>query len=276
VPLLVDEQQAAFTYDDIRKTGSAAPSRSWMARVVPRLGKNLRADRNMRSFVAHLSDSRTPKRILVVGGRIAGEGSQVLLADASLEVVETDIALGPRTAIVCDAHNLPFADESFDGVVVQAVLEHVFDPTRCVAEIHRVLRPAGVVYAETPFIQQVHAGAFDFTRFTALGHRYLFRDFELISYGAVCGPGMALAWSYQYFLLSFFEGRRMRKLVRAFAAFTAFPLKYFDHLLVDRAAALDAASATFFLGRKASRPISKRNAINSYQGAGSATTLRIE
>ena len=92
--------------------------------------------------------------------------------------------------------------------------EHVVDPYRCVDEIHRVLTSNGLIYAETPFIQQVHAGRYDFTRFTQLGHRRLFRRFEEIETGVVCGPGMALAWSWQYFLLSFFTSRPLRSFAR--------------------------------------------------------------
>ena len=120
----------------------------------------------------------------------------------SIRVVESDVELGPRPAVLFDAHDIPFEDGSFDGVIAQAVLEHVADPYRCVAEIHRVLKPGGVVYAETPFMQQVHEGAYDFTRFTHLGHRRLFRDFSEVASGVACGPGMALAWSWQYFLMS--------------------------------------------------------------------------
>ena len=124
--------------------------------------------------------------------------------------------------LICDAHDIPFADGSFDAVIAQAVLEHVVDPHRCVAEIHRVLNAQGVVYAETPFMQQVHAGRYDFARFTHLGHRRLFRMFQEIDSGAVCGPGMALAWSYQYFLMSFTTSKTLRKLAGVFARLTSF------------------------------------------------------
>jgi ubiquinone/menaquinone biosynthesis C-methylase UbiE len=67
---------------------------------------------------------------------------------------------------VADGHQLPIADGSVDGVWIQAVLEHVLDPSIVVQEIHRVLTPGGVVYAETPFMQPVHEGAYDFTRFS--------------------------------------------------------------------------------------------------------------
>ena len=50
------------------------------------------------------------------------------------------------------------ADASVDGVIVQAVLEHVLDPRTVAAEVERVLRPRGMVYAETPLMQQVHEG----------------------------------------------------------------------------------------------------------------------
>ena len=37
-------------------------------------------------------------------------------------------------------------------MLVQAGLEHVRDPWQVVAEIHRVLKDDGLVYAETPFM----------------------------------------------------------------------------------------------------------------------------
>ena len=50
-------------------------------------------------------------------------------------------------------------------------------------EIYRVLKSDGIVYIETPFMQQVHGGKYDFTRFTYLGHRRLFARFQEIESG---------------------------------------------------------------------------------------------
>ena len=100
-----------------------------------------------------------------------------------------DIYDTPRVQVVADAHQIPIRDEHFDGVVIQAVLEHVLEPQRVADEIWRVLKPGGLVYAETPFMQQVHEGAYDFTRFTESGHRYLFRRFDLIELGRVSRTG---------------------------------------------------------------------------------------
>lgn len=190
-----------------------------------------------------------------------------LAQNGSLELVDTDVSFGPRTMLICDAHDIPFQDESFDGVIAQAVLEHVVDPYRCVEEMHRVLKKDGLVYAETPFMQQVHLGRYDFTRFTHLGHRRLFRRFEEIDSGAVCGPGMALAWSYQYFLLSFAKLKILRALIRAFASLTSFYLKYFDYFLIDTAGGLDAASGYYFMGRKSDHSLSDRELLTLYKGA---------
>ena len=81
-----------------------------------------------------------------------------LLNNENIKFIHTDVSLTTHSQIICDAHDLPFSDETFDGVIVQAVLEHVVDPYRCVEEIHRVLNEEGIVYAETPFMQQVHGG----------------------------------------------------------------------------------------------------------------------
>jgi len=42
-----------------------------------------------------------------------------------------------------DAEQLPFRDNTFDGVVSMDVLEHLPHPDRCIAEAARVLRPGG-------------------------------------------------------------------------------------------------------------------------------------
>lgn len=45
---------------------------------------------------------------------------------------------------------LPFADDSFDGVVASHVIEHMRDPIALVRECIRVCRPGGLVYIEAP------------------------------------------------------------------------------------------------------------------------------
>lgn len=49
-----------------------------------------------------------------------------------------------------DIEHLPFADGSFDGVLLAGVLHHLPDRTACAAEIKRILRPGGRFVAFDP------------------------------------------------------------------------------------------------------------------------------
>jgi SAM-dependent methyltransferase/uncharacterized protein YbaR (Trm112 family) len=271
VPILINPERSLF---DAAAFLRKAPTffkpqgrlRRWLSSRLPTLDANLTARENFRRFRDELRRRAERPRVLVIGGSIVGAGLESLVDDPGIELLETDVALGPRTQLICDAHDIPFRDETFDGVILQAVLEHVLDPSRCVAEVHRVLRPGGLVYADTPFMQQVHGREFDFTRFTRLGHRRLFRRFGELDSGISGGPGVALAWSARYFLLSFCGRRWSRAAVSGFSRLAFFWLKYFDYYLVDRPAALDAAAAFYFLGEKTDRPLPDRELIASYRG----------
>jgi ubiquinone/menaquinone biosynthesis C-methylase UbiE len=49
-----------------------------------------------------------------------------------------------------DIERLPFADASFDGVLLSGVVHHFPDPSRCAAEVFRILRPQGRFVAFDP------------------------------------------------------------------------------------------------------------------------------
>lgn len=274
IPVLLNEQSSVFSTNEFvsdQETSQGNTGENGLQqairRLIPTISANIKGSENYGRLTDLLLGQSSSPRVLVLGGRIVGHGMESLVKNASFDLVETDVAFGPRTMLICDGHDIPFADESFDGVIIQAVLQHLVDPYRCVEEIHRVLNIQGLVYAETPFIQQVCGGAYDFTRFTHLGHRRLFRRFDEIDSGAVCGPGMALAWSYQYFLLSFSTSRTLRTLAWIFARLTSFCLKYFDRYLIDKPGALDAASGCYFLGRKSEQVLADRDLIKLYRGA---------
>lgn len=275
IPVLINEQSSVFSIDDFvshHKTFFGNKSENKLKKtihfLIPKISKNIKGKSNYNRMSHVLLRQSTSPQVLVIGGSILGEGMESLAENTAIDLVESDVSFGPRTMLICDAHDIPFEDGSFDGVIIQAVLEHVVDPYRCCEEIHRVLKERGVVYAETPFMQQVHLGRYDFTRFTHLGHRRLFRRFEEIDSGAVCGPGMALAWSYQYFLLSFTTSRILRALFRVFASLTSFYLKYFDYYLINKPGTLDAASGYYFMGRKTEQVLSDQDLIKIYKGAG--------
>lgn len=47
-------------------------------------------------------------------------------------------------------YNLPYADNTFDGVILSEILEHVEDDVRALREVYRVLKPGGVVAITVP------------------------------------------------------------------------------------------------------------------------------
>ena len=280
VPVMINESSSLFCVDDfvsrrattfVGSTGSNS-LKNMARRLVPTTSRNVKGASNYERFTEVLLTKSASPCVLVIGGSILGLGMEAIANAPAIELVESDVSFGPRTMLICDAHDLPFTDGVFDGVIVQAVLEHVVDPHRCCDEIHRVLKEDGVVYAETPFMQPVHMGRYDFERFTHLGHRRLFRRFREIDSGAVCGPGMALAWAYENFLLSFTMSRRLRMLLRTFARFTSFYLKYFDSHLVDTPGGLDAAAGCYFLGTRAEEVLCDRDLVTLYRGAMSPST----
>jgi SAM-dependent methyltransferase len=280
IPVLIDDEHSivdvSWSVEGRADPEPAATPRSvvtgLLARVLRRLpssNRNVAAARNFRRFVDLLEARATGRRprVLIVGGRIEGAGTDVLLGRSDFEIVETDVAFGPRTDVICDGHDLPFADGIFDAVVIQAVLDCVIDPQRVAAQIHRVLASEGIVYSEVGFIQQAHTGAYDFNRLTHLGHRRLWRYFDEVDSGAQCGPGMALLWSTEYFFRAFVgQSRLMRAIVARGVALLGFWLKYLDHFLVGRPGGIDAASGTYFLGFRRETPLPDRAIVAGFRG----------
>ena len=277
-PVLIDESSSVFDIATVVASRTPATRLRVLERIAfairPTPTTNIGAPQRFgrfRDIVCAATDAPTA-RILVVGGGELGQGMGEIDRDPRLEIVDTDLYLSDRVAVACDAHQLPFATGAFDGVIVQAVLEHVISPYDAVAEIHRVLRPGGIVYSETPFLQGVHEGAYDFTRFTDLGHRRLFRMFAEIDRGVAVGPATGLLWSLRYFARSLPRRGGVKARLLDFAvSCAAFWLVYLDRRLIHHVGAYDAACGVYFLGRRAEEPIADRDIIAGYRGTAAGT-----
>ena len=237
----------------------------FLQRNSPEITLNVVAKKNYALFGQMLLSKSSNPKVLVIGGRTLGQGMEDLVK-LPITFIETDIAFGPLTKIICDAQYLPFKDETFDGVIIQAVMEYMADPFQCAAEIHRVLRSNAILYSETPFMQPVHGGAHDFTRFTHLGHRRLYRNFEEIASGTCLGTGSALTSTYRHFILSLTNKKILQELLSLFAVWTSFFLKYFDLFTINNRVSYDAASGFYFLGKKSSVAITDKEILKGYRG----------
>jgi SAM-dependent methyltransferase len=83
-----------------------------------------------------------------------------------------------------DGTTFPFENSTFDAVVCNQVLEHVFQPEQFLAEVHRVLKPGGKLLLTVPFVWDEHEQPHDFARYTSFALHYLLQnaDFALISH----------------------------------------------------------------------------------------------
>ena len=57
---------------------------------------------------------------------------------------------GPWLSMQGSSYELPFGDGAFDCVIISEVLEHLREDDRALAEVHRVLKPGGVLAVSVP------------------------------------------------------------------------------------------------------------------------------
>lgn len=274
VPVLVNSTRSVFRLSDFRPHARTtfkepAPWAVRLGQLLPSPSRDVSATHCRERLAALLAARpREQRRILVVG---CGDGTAGYGALADVDGatwLETDVSLAGRARIVCDASDLPFEDGQFDLVICIAVLEHVLEPQRCVAEMHRVLAADGLLYATTPFMQQVHMGEYDFTRFTRSGHRWLFREFDELDSGMATGPASVLVWSVEYFLLSWTSSVAVRRAIKGLTRLTLGWMTLLDPWLARRPAALDAAGGFYFVGRRSPGPaLGARDMLEYYRGA---------
>lgn len=109
------------------------------------------------SYKLHEYKSFKGKKVLDVGSgngyvlsKYAAEGAEVF----GVDITETGIALCKKrfellklkgNFEVANAEELPFEDETFDCVCSMGVLHHVPNTEKAVSEIHRVLKPGGLL-----------------------------------------------------------------------------------------------------------------------------------
>ncbi len=168
------------------------------------------------------------------------------------QTVNLEIEAMPNVDIIADGHDLPFRAESFDIVIMEAVLEHVQNPQKMVAEVYRVLKTDGYVCAAVPFLQGYHAAPHDYQRYTVSGFERLFADFQKLESGACAGPTATLHWIFREYvgLLFSFGNLMIAKVISLFIGWLTFPFLLLDSVFMLNKHAHILASAVYFIGRK--------------------------
>ena len=96
-------------------------------------------------------------RLLEIGsgmGHLVGQledSFQTYGMDLNHWAVEQSKAVVDKSAMqTASAEELPFADNSFDVVIIKHIVEHLPSPEKAIVEIGRVIAPGGVLILSTP------------------------------------------------------------------------------------------------------------------------------
>lgn len=269
VPVLINDQNSVFQVADYLGAAAYKGASGYGGSADTVSGWR----RSYRHFARKLSEARIPGTQFDANARVLSlmPNAKILVIGAGERKYEgnvtyTDVVFAAGVSCISDAHDLPFEDGSFDAVFAEAVLEHVCDPQRCVAEMTRVLQPRGFVMAVTPFLQPVHMGAYDFTRFTYLGHRRLFRFFDHIESGMHGGPIYSAIHLARHLAMAVTDRPRLRAGLRLASLLVTYPLRHADRLMSQTEGAYNSACAFYFFGQKRDTPIPDREIIKMFRG----------
>jgi SAM-dependent methyltransferase len=262
-PILIDFSQSIIKEDWFQNTEenvSIIGKRTHFLRKIKNLITG--SDRNTLKSI-NIFKKNLPKdpKILLIGSGSIGMGLNDLYNDININLIAFDIYPNDKIQFIADGHNIPLKDSSVDGVIIQAVLEHVLDPKIVATEIYRVLKKDGIVYAETPFLQESHEEPYDFTRFTELGHRWLFRNFEEVYRKVNGGPGLTLYWSIRSLLRSIIGN----KFITNFISLPFILFSLIDYLIPEDRK-IKGANGLIFIGKKTNKIINQNEIIKHYIG----------
>ena len=94
-----------------------------------------------------------------------------------------DYDASTKPDVVGDIHAIPLKDNSVDSIICSSVLEHIENPIVASKELHRVLKPGGILFVYVPSIYPYHArkGHYpDYWRFFDDTLLFLFKDFKQV------------------------------------------------------------------------------------------------
>lgn len=212
---------------------------------------------NLCKFWRLLEAAGGEPRVLTVGKlkpRINGQRIEQFPEIRALNAasLRLDITPGPGVDVVGDGHKLPFLDSSLDAAIALTTLKHLRNPFTFASELHRVLKPGGLVYAQCVLFDPYHRRPGDYVHFTTSGIVQLFSRFETVETGVNTGPCYTMFKLLPYSLacLLSFNSRILYNLVLYGSAWALSPIRYLDHFLLKNPWRDYVAFSNYFLGRK--------------------------
>jgi SAM-dependent methyltransferase len=160
----------------------------WRPTKFVKTGRGLRASRDRSQvmissrFVADLAAQWYERAIRTHAcGRLLDMGcGQVPLYEVYRDLVQENICIDWANTLHSSIHldfevdlgsKLPFADGSFDTILLTDVLEHLPEPVRATCEAARILRSGGKLIIGVPFFYWIHEAPHDYHRYTEFALR---------------------------------------------------------------------------------------------------------
>ena len=100
-----------------------------------------------------------------------------------MEYIGTDMREGPGVDIVLNLHDINLPADSVGTALCLETLEHVEYPHKALQEIHRILKPEGMVVISSTMFFPIHDFPFDYWRFTPEAFRSLLKSFDGVFVG---------------------------------------------------------------------------------------------
>lgn len=78
-----------------------------------------------------------------------------------------------KVDVLYDGHTMPFKDKSFDCLISNQVLEHIFNPDVFLKEVNRVTKTGGLFLLTVPFVWDEHEQPVDYARYSSFGLNHI-------------------------------------------------------------------------------------------------------
>ena len=127
-----------------------------------------------------LNDINSDDEVLDIGK--AMRDKHIKIVCKNLETLDVN-DFGDYPDIICDiCSDVTGLENKYDKIICIAILEHVYDPFKAVANLKKLLKENGVIYGMVPYLYHYHAPQDlkfqDYFRFSKDALAYLFKDFS--------------------------------------------------------------------------------------------------
>lgn len=114
--------------------------------------------------------------VLDLGGECGSEYINLISGVYTVTKVNLSKEVGCDVVHDLEVAPLPFESNSFDAVVLNNTLEHIFHARELLSEAVRIAKPGGSVIVTVPFLFPIHPSPHDYWRFTEEALRQMFKD----------------------------------------------------------------------------------------------------